>query len=95
MLRSDRVPSFFNRSHAIQGFQLLAAAFWFFAFTFPVLDLIRFGHVRQVMTAWGLTAAALSLAAAVLSRRAGSGLLPIAAGLAMSAAYLGIAWSFQ
>jgi hypothetical protein len=93
MFRSDRISSFFNRSHAIQGFQLLAAVFWLFAFTFPVLDLIRVGHVRPITAVWGLTAAALSGAATVLSRRIRSGILPVAAGVAMSAGYLGIAWA--
>src|SRR5690349_10543262 len=42
---SDQAPSFFNRSHAIQGFQLLAFVFWFFAFAFRVLDLMRFQNL--------------------------------------------------
>ena len=90
MSHSTGTPSFFNRPHALQALQLLAVVFSFLGSTFPVFDLIQFGHVRVATTAWGLAAAVLAIAAAIVSRRARNGILPFVVGLALSASYLAV-----
>ena len=92
MKRSADTSSFFNRRHAIQGFQILALVFWFFALTFFVLDAQRLGYVRLVTITWGAAAVALSGAAALLSKHVRSGAGPAFLGCAIGALYLITAW---
>jgi hypothetical protein len=87
----DRATAFFNRSHLVQGAQILATIFCLLGTIFIGLDRIGIGSVRPTTFTWIGVGAALSAFAALASRRARLGAVPLLVGVAIGLLYLGVA----
>jgi hypothetical protein len=88
----NQATTFFNRSHLIQGAQILAMAFCMLGTIFIGLDMIGIGSVRPTTFAWIGVGTVLSVFAALASRRARTGAAPLLLGVSIGLLYLGVAW---
>jgi hypothetical protein len=88
----NRATIFFNRLHLIQGAQVLATIFSILGTIFIGLDRIGTGLVRSTTLTWIDAAAALSAFAALASRRARSGAMPLLVGIAIGPLFLAVTW---
>jgi protein-S-isoprenylcysteine O-methyltransferase Ste14 len=88
----DRATAFFKRSHLVQGAQTLATIFCILGTIFIGLDMIGIGSVRPATFTWIGVGAALSAFAALASRRARSGAVPLLIGVSIGLLYLGVTW---
>ena len=86
----NRATAFFNRSHFVQGVQTLATIFSMLGTIFIGLDRIGIGSVRSTTFTWIGVGAALSAFAALTSRRARLGVVPLLVGIAIGLLYLGV-----
>jgi hypothetical protein len=87
-----RATAFFNRPHLIQGAQTLAMIFCMLGTFFIGIDRIGIGAVRPTTYTWLSVGAALSAFAALASRRARSGAVPLLVGIAIGLLSLGVTW---
>jgi len=90
----DRATAFFNRSHLVQGAQILATIFCILGTIFIGLDMIGIGSVRPPIFTWIGVGVALSAFAALASRRARLGAVPLLTGVSIGLLYLGVTWIF-
>jgi hypothetical protein len=88
----NRATAFFNRSHLVQGAQILATIFCMLGTIFISLDRFGIGSVRSTTFTWIGVGAALSAFAALTSRRARTGAAPLFLGVSIGLLYLGVAW---
>jgi protein-S-isoprenylcysteine O-methyltransferase Ste14 len=88
----DRATAFFNRSHLVQGAQTLATIFCILGTIFIGLDMIGIGSVRPTTFTWLGVGVALSAFAALVSRRARLGAVPLLVGVSIGLLYLGVTW---
>ena len=86
---------FFNRSHAIQGFEILCTVSSMLALIFVCTDATVKGKLEAVATGTLVMAAIFSVAAAVVARDLRAGLLAVFTGMLFGSSILCVLWLFS
>jgi hypothetical protein len=92
MSRDNSTTSFFNRTHFVQGSQLLATTLCMLGVIFAGLDWRGMGFVRPATFVWLVMGFLLSAVAAIASRRARSAVTSFASGITIGLLFLGVTW---
>ena len=85
---------FFNRNHAIQGFESLCTVFAMLALVFVCTDATMKGKIEEVAMGALTLAITCGVAAATIARHLQTGLLAFANGLFAGSSVLCVSWFF-